>query len=208
MIKKIDHLVYAVPDLEKAVESLEKNYGITAVMGGQHLNQGTHNALVKIGEQSYLEIIAADPQNPNSPDSRWMGVDLIDGPQMTRWCVRSNKIEEDTQVIKSFKPELGEIIEGERLTKDDQLLKWTMSFPMARPVVELMPFLVDWSNSSVHPTDNLEQQCELKALKVHYTPYGKIRDLMKVWKLKIKIMPARKPKLEAVFEVNGEEFIL
>ena len=48
--ERIDHLVYAVPDLEKAIKEIEKKFGIAPVKGGQHKSQGTHNALLNLGK--------------------------------------------------------------------------------------------------------------------------------------------------------------
>lgn len=59
-MRKIDHLVYCVPDLEAAIQHFLKVYDISFTYGGQHLTQGTHNAILNIGNGAYLELLAID----------------------------------------------------------------------------------------------------------------------------------------------------
>ncbi len=63
----LDHILYAVPDLQKGIDDFEKLTGVRPVYGGKHLNLGTHNALVSLGEEVYFELIAPDPSRKNIP---------------------------------------------------------------------------------------------------------------------------------------------
>jgi hypothetical protein len=56
-----DHFVVGINDLETGIDQFEALTGVRAVAGGVHPHIGTCNALLSIGEQSYLEIIAPDP---------------------------------------------------------------------------------------------------------------------------------------------------
>jgi len=60
MINKIDHIVLAVPNLEEGILWLEKKLGVRPAYGGQHLTEGTHNALLNLGNNCYLELLAID----------------------------------------------------------------------------------------------------------------------------------------------------
>lgn len=88
----IDHLVYAVPNLEKGIAEFENKFGIQATIGGKHLTKGTHNALINLGKYSYLEIIAVDPENWAIQQPRWMGVDL--GDNQSLFSYRSSKCQQ------------------------------------------------------------------------------------------------------------------
>src|SRR4051794_41286944 len=53
----IDHVIYAVDDLDTAGAALFDREGLASVPGGRHEGWGTANRIVPLGE-SYLELIA------------------------------------------------------------------------------------------------------------------------------------------------------
>ena len=65
MISGIDHLVIAVPELDKAVTAYGE-LGFTVVPGGRH-PIGTHNALVAFEDGAYLELVAFHRDSPEHP---------------------------------------------------------------------------------------------------------------------------------------------
>src|SRR5690606_9108273 len=111
-------LAYAVPNLEKAVADLVKKLGVAPVMGGHHRSQGTHNALVHLGKGCYLEIIAPDPSNTDFSGQRWMGIDLVTSPKITRWAVKSNDLDRDAAYLATVDPRLGDLKGGSRKKPD------------------------------------------------------------------------------------------
>ena len=163
--RTIDHLVYAVPDFEKAFDDFEKLLGVRPVFGGHHTTKGTKNALINLGNECYLEILAIDEANQKIHSPRWMGIDLIQKPTMTRWCLKSEKLEKDAQILRNYDPKSGEISSGQRKTGDGKLLNWNMILPLAEPEVDLIPFMINWERDSVHPTANLEEKCCLVGME-------------------------------------------
>ena len=71
----IDHLVYAASDLERGMREIEALTGVSPTAGGRHPGRGTQNALIALGVDVYLEIVAPDPQQPAPTSRRWLGVD-------------------------------------------------------------------------------------------------------------------------------------
>ncbi|MFY0598173.1 MAG: VOC family protein [Cyclobacteriaceae bacterium] len=160
--KSIDHLVYAVPDLDKAIDEFEIKLGVRPIFGGYHKTQGTKNALINLTNNCYLELLAVDHSNAEIKPPRWMGIDVLSKSKMTRWALRSDSLEKDSKALKVFNTEMGDIGSGSRNTADGSLLKWKLTMPLALPEVELTPFLIDWSKTERHPSDLLpDMGCEL-----------------------------------------------
>ncbi len=171
--RAIDHLVYAVSNLEEAVLELEEVLGVKAVLGGHHPTQGTKNALIKLQGSYYLELLATDDTNTLIAPPRWMGVDMLTKNQITRWSLRADhSLATDSTLVRAYDNAMGTVARGSRKTTDGSLLKWELVLPLPSPEVEVVPFMIDWSTSEKHPSQMLpETGCELlKFYATHPNP--------------------------------------
>ncbi|MDO6515664.1 VOC family protein [Zobellia uliginosa] len=158
----LDHIVYTVRDLDAAILTLEKKLGVQAIFGGYHATQGTKNALINLDKGSYLELLAADESNQNIAPPRWMGVDMLTKDQITRWALKSEQLKKDADILGQYKAKMGNIGAGSRHTTEGTLLKWQLILPLPTPEVELVPFMVDWSQTETHPHEALPNMgCKL-----------------------------------------------
>lgn len=71
----LDHLSLIAPSLEEGVAHVRECLDIDMPFGRQHTDMGTHNHLLKLGEDVYLEVIAIDPVSPPPAHARWFGLD-------------------------------------------------------------------------------------------------------------------------------------
>jgi len=71
----LDHLTIIAPTLAGGVAHVRDCLGIDMPFGRQHPDMGTHNHLLKLGEDVYLEVIATDPASPPPAHARWFGLD-------------------------------------------------------------------------------------------------------------------------------------
>ncbi|MEM7573532.1 MAG: VOC family protein [Bacteroidota bacterium] len=184
---KIDHLVYAVPDLNQAIADLDAKLGIAPVFGGQHLTKGTKNALLNLGNGAYLELLAIDSTNDQIQPPRWMGIDLIEAPQMVRWALKTDQIDLVSSLLSDFHPEHGRIETGERQQANGEFLRWQMCLPTPIPVVDILPFFVDWSSSLHHPCNQLETGCSLQGLQLFHPQPPSIAPLFRALNISLTI---------------------
>lgn len=153
--RKIDHIVYAVSDLERAINECEEKLGVRPIFGGYHKTFGTKNALINLNNGIYFELLAIDTTNTHIMPPRWMGIDFLTKNQITRWALKSSSLQSDSAIVKKHNPEMGEIRNGSRNSADGPLLQWELIMPLASPEVELVPFFLDWSATEKHPAEIL-----------------------------------------------------
>ena len=69
LLQRIDHVGYAVEDLEEAIAHHERRYGATVAHRERLEADGVAEALIAVGE-SYLQLLA--PIRADSPVARWL----------------------------------------------------------------------------------------------------------------------------------------
>ena len=206
--RQIDHIVYCVHDLEAAVVQFSEVYGVHPVMGGRHLNRGTHNAIVNLGNECYLEILAVDDNNTAVTRDRWMGIDYLKEPKMTRWSLRSDNLKQDLLAIEKLNPDLCNLSVGQRMTPAGSMLKWNMSIPLSSPEVELLPFLLDWTDSDNHPTQDLAQECELIGMELFHPSPEKLLPCYKELGISMDVLPSVSTRIKATLKGPKGVFVL
>ena len=146
----VDHLVYAVPDVSAGVAEMEARLGVSFSPGGSHPGMGTRNALLRLGDGAYMEVVGPDPEQPQPPEGLW----LADGgpglPALVTWASHSSDLH--GLVSGPVRHLLGPVRSMSRRNDDGSVLSWTLTMPV-RPLPRggVVPFFIDWGDS-VHPS--------------------------------------------------------
>jgi hypothetical protein len=152
---QLDHLVLAAATLADGIDYVAEVTGATPQLGGRHVAMGTHNALLRLGERVYLEIIAIDPDGAAPPRPRWFDLDdialrleLTERPQLVAWVARSDDIERSAAACAI---PLGALTPMERGD-----YRWRITIPPdgKRPGEGIVPTLIQW-DVPMHPADRL-----------------------------------------------------
>jgi len=193
---QVDHLVYATPDLDLGIETIERLLGVRATPGGQHLGIGTRNALVALGPGTYLEIVGPDREQPEPEQPRWFRIDEIDAPRLITWAARTDAIERVSNDARQLGISLGEIVAGSRRRGDGVLLAWRYTDPRAIIADGLIPFLIDWG-ATPHPSLSAASGASLINLRAEHPRSESIRDIARQLGLKFQIGRGSQPALVA-----------
>lgn len=171
-----DHLVLAARDLDAGAAWLEQHLGLALASGGKHARMGTHNRLLGLGEDFYLELIAIDPAAPPPGRPRWFGLDQADlqadRPRLIHWVARSDDILRDAAA--SVEP-LGDILPMERGD-----YRWRITVPADGhlPGEGLVPTLIQW-DVPFHPAARLpDAGCRLMKLEGFHPQPAWIRTVL------------------------------
>lgn len=162
---RIDHIIYAAPDLETAVEDLHARLGVRAAGGGQHTGQGTHNKLLALGSRVYLEIIAPDPRQPEPPAPRPYGVDGVTNPGVVGWALACDDIDAAVRSARARGIDPGDVREGHRLTESGDMLRWRVTGNAQ--AAGMVPFLISWGDTP-HPAAASPSGVTLESLHLEH----------------------------------------
>ena len=164
----IDHLVYAVPSLPAAVTDVEERFGVRAQAGGRHIGLGTRNALLALGDQTYLEIIAADPGQPEPAKPRPFGVDNISHGRLAAWALACDDID------------------GQRTTPIGTVLRWRLT--VKQMAGGLAPFLISWGDTE-HPARSAPRGLTLEAFHIEHPDPPSLAPLLTALGADVEIKP-------------------
>jgi hypothetical protein len=173
----LDHLVVVAPTLEAGAAWVRAALGADLRAGGRHDRMGTHNLLLRLGPDAYLEVIATDPAAPPPGRPRWFGLDDLAPdaePRLAAWVART----EDVDATAAASPEpLGAV---EPMSRGD--LTWRLTVPPGRslPLGGAGPLLIQW-DTGPHPAERLpDDGCELVGLTVTHPDHERVGRLLAV----------------------------
>jgi hypothetical protein len=155
-VANIDHVILGVADLNQAMDTFEKLTGVRPAYGGKHPT-GTHNALVSLGDKTYLEIIAVQPGSPapsHLPDLSNMKALTPIG-----WAVTSSNPTNTRERLRLAGFGLRDWSPGSRVTPAGSALSWK-TFTFDEPFEEA-PFFIQWDTQSPHPATTSPTGCVL-----------------------------------------------
>jgi hypothetical protein len=195
----IDHLVYATPDLDEGIRTIERLTGVTASTGGRHPGRGTRNALVALGPGAYLEIVGPDPAQEPFAARRWLGVDTVTAPSLTTWAARSADIPALIERARQAGITLGALQSGERLRTDGVRLSWTLTNPAPFIAGGVVPFFIDWGRSP-HPSSSAAAGVTLIDFWIEHPDVDGVARMMDSLGLHTPVRPADRAGIVAVLE--------
>jgi hypothetical protein len=165
----LDHLLLGTNDRDRGIAWFEERTGVRAAVGGSHPGRGTRNALAALGGQQYLEIIAPDPDQPAA--NLQMNLRTLAEPRLITWAALTDDIDALAARVRAQGDASAVPRDGSRSRPDGRVLKWrTLAIPtdLASPQVNPIPFFIEWSRESSHPSRDAPGGCELMAFEFEH----------------------------------------
>jgi len=147
----LDHFAISTTRLAQGASDIEAALGIALAPGGQHAAMGTHNRLLSLGPDEYLEVIAIDPEGTAPDQPRWFDLDNFAGAtRPTTWICQCPNLEAALAVAPDGTGVPWELQRGD--------LKWRMAVPKdgKLPFDGLFPALIEWQGDA-HPAPRLPE---------------------------------------------------
>lgn len=170
---RLDHLVVSCETLAQGVQDLEAKLGVPLAGGGVHDAMGTHNRLLSLGPDEYLELIAINPDGRAPDQPRWFDLDHFSGTtRLTNWVCATDDLDAS---IAQAPPGIGI---PTPLARAD--LRWQFAVPQdgKLPFDNRFPALISWEGSA-HPAARLpDQGLRLQALRLWHPDAAGLREAL------------------------------
>ncbi len=143
---------------------------------------GTCNALLSLGTDQYLEIIAPDPDQDIKGT---LGEQLIERGHsgIRSWAVATNDLGAVDKVARKLNLNPQPIVDMNRTTPEGLRLDWQLLFVSGR----LLPFFIDWKDSP-HPALSAPPGCTLETFNVSVEDYPAYRALMRTLAIDVSVV--------------------
>lgn len=161
----IDHIILSIDDLQRGMDMLEQATGVRPVFGGAHPGRGSQNALLSLGNNQYVELLAPNFADTSAAVQR--AVDRMKAyyarftkPTPNGWAIRVNDADAERArlIAKGFKA--SEVRPGSRAKPDGTTLRWKTFDPWGLEN-NLFPFAIEWGAGTQHPSTTSPSGCRL-----------------------------------------------
>jgi hypothetical protein len=147
-VYSIDHVVLAVPDLDRAGERLHREHGLASVAGGAHPRWGTGNRIVPLGD-SYVELIAVVDHEVGSATPLGRALLASSDGGRDRWfavCLSDTELEVTARRLGLH------VASGSRSRPDGVELRWRGAGIDDEARDAWLPFFIAWDvPAELHP---------------------------------------------------------
>ena len=176
---KFDHLAVIAPTLEDGVAHVRACLGMDMPTGGQHPQMGTHNRLMRLGDDAFLEVIALDPSAPKPAHPRWFGLDDRDGVRsawdagrrLRGWVARTTDI---AGILAAHGDVLGD---QTQVSRGDRSWDFAVCPDGALPADGVAPPVIDWGQRGTPAPDMPDVGAHLVSFQLEHPDPAGVRRL-------------------------------
>jgi hypothetical protein len=144
---RVDHVIYAVDDLETAGTRFYEEFGLGSVEGGRHPGWGTANRIVPLGD-AYLELVTVvdSDEAASSAFGRAVSEAIATREQLVGWAVATEDLETVARRLRL------EIVRGSRTRPDGTTLGWQLAGVDRSLATGALPIFIEWGGpDELHP---------------------------------------------------------
>ena len=184
MDNRIDHFTVGTDDLGAGQAALSDILGVTPPLGSKHDAMSTHNCVCQAGNESFLELIAIDPEAPDPGRVRWFTLDdpatrarLAERLRPLCWVVNTPDLD---AVVATSPIDLGEVVDFRRGERT-----WRLTVPRdgSLPEAGLIPAFIEWSPGPHPSTAQQDIGLRLEGIHLHHPDPAALRATLQALKV-------------------------
>jgi Glyoxalase-like domain len=190
----LDHILLGCTVLTSGIELVAKHTGVRAAFGGVHPGRGTSNALLSLGEKHYLEVIALDPLQSDTPDHYGLAKLIV--PRLVGWAAHPGDLDSFATRLRDADIAFDGPNPGSRKRPDGRLLQWkTLNLKDDRD--GLLPFFIEWNVDTIHPSADAPAGCRIVRFEIATPEPELLSKIVATLGLDVKIAKAEKAQVRA-----------
>ena len=201
----LDHILLGCSDLDEGVAFVEERTGVRAAFGGIHPGRGTQNALVSLGTQRYLEIIAPDPNQSGA--RQYPIITKLTEPRLIGWAVHPGDLRSLAAKLSNSGVAVEGPAPGSRRQPDGHVLQWK-TLTLKANAGDLLPFFIEWSADSIHPSADSPKGCSLLRFEAVSPDPEALTKQVALLDLDLPIVKGAHPQLRATISGPKAQFVV
>jgi len=202
----LDHILWAVPNLEDGIENFERLSGVRPAIGGRHPGRGTCNALASLGDDVYFEVISVDPEQ-TLDNNLGTAIKALPHSGLFTFAVQCR----DLEGLGEAAARAGIPFRGpeawSRAQPNGPELRWRMAFTEGTKFGNLLPFYIDWLNTP-HPSTTQPTGLSLVTFEVMHPQADELTSIYRVLGIDVAVRRSDRPAMRAVLSGPSGEFVL
>lgn len=187
----LDHIIVGYRNLEEGMARLFDLSGYRPVVGGAHPGRGTRNAILNLGNNSYLELLSPDPAQPAL---QWhQEIATLTEPTIVGWAIRTRELDRVASVLKERGVPRTDPMAGSRVRPNGQTLRWR-TVRLTDDRKGNLPFFIEWDSASPHPSSDAPGGCLLQ----EFRPTGPLPEIPPPQaNMRLRLVPGAPSQLQA-----------
>ena len=203
----LDHIVWAVPDLEEGRRTFEAMTGVLPVHGGIAPGRSQfHNALASLGDGSYVEVFASKIAMTRGP---WLDA-IADGkPHLVGYGMQvHDRFEKLLQAMPKVDVKTTYRRAMSRQRPDGVKLEWEIMMVESAVLGPLTPFFIDWMDAKPHPSEDSPKGIANTRFEMRHPDPGAVRRIFDALQMDIPVVAAPRPSLAMMLKTAKGEVLL
>ena len=198
----LDHFIFGAPDLDDGIREVADRLGVAPALGGVHPTMGTANALLSLGGQVYLEVLAPAPGHT---EFKGFGAQLagLKAPSIVNWAAQASDLDAVAAAARAAGLSPYGPTPGSRRTEAGDLLQWRMLPIGGHAFGTFIPFFIDWG-ATPHPATTSPAGPRLTRFSVAHPRAAELSGIYRALGLDIEVAEGPTPRFTA--EVDGAVF--
>jgi hypothetical protein len=200
----LDHLLWGCRDLDVAIAELSRRSGVRAQFGGLHPELGTQNALARLADRAFLEVIAPAPALPAGALARQLA--QLPEPTLLMWAARTS----DAGAAGARAKAAGfgaTIVEGHRARPGGGLVRWRNLFVTGHGAGTLVPFFIEWDDE-YHPAQDAPPGLTLVSFSIETPEPEGLRAILAALEVKVAVRKGPRERLRAALDTPCGRVVL